>query len=187
MEFLRVGPQRNSLFIPFYRGHQMVLFIRPNSLRPQLCIIQVERSWHSHSVRLLSNSPAIHFLSGIKSQAILRILLDFRSPRMAYWLIGWGQVNRHCKRLGMTGRERCWKPWEHRATIGDLTCRPTRDESPSIATMGQEATSGSSRPVPDRHPVSHSIRLKRTRRRFGLQTERGSRLPLSATESGVFT
>src|SRR5213594_374777 len=41
MEFLRVGPQRNSLFIPFYRGHQMVLFIRPNSLRPQLCIIQV--------------------------------------------------------------------------------------------------------------------------------------------------
>src|SRR5438093_1591364 len=59
MEFLRVGPQRNSLFIPFYRGHQMVLFIRPNSLRPQLCIILVSSTGNINNRRKLNlQSPA---------------------------------------------------------------------------------------------------------------------------------
>src|SRR5213593_1111848 len=103
---------------------------------------EMERSWHRHSVRLLSNSQVIHFLSGIKSEAILRILLDFRSQRMAYCPIGWAQVSRHCKWPGTTVREKCWKRWGHLATIGALTCRPMRDAWPSIATTGLEATSG---------------------------------------------
>src|SRR5438094_330104 len=102
----------------------------------------MERYWHKHSVRLLCNSQVIHFLSGIKSGAILRILLDFRSQRKVYWLIGWVQASRDCKRLGMTVREKCWKRWERLATIAELTCRPMRDESPCIVTTGREATSG---------------------------------------------
>src|SRR2546421_11704189 len=102
----------------------------------------MERSWHKHSMRLLSNSQVIHFLSEIKSQAILRIVLGFRSQRMACCPIGWDLVSRDCKRPGMTAREKCWKRSEHRATIGELTCRPMTDEPPSIATTAREATSG---------------------------------------------